>query len=396
MESDLQIFSSKYFGSTDAIDFQAWLRLNTVFAASESKKHPRYDEEGFSHVPLLLFKINRFAIKNLLGFIHFKQPLTLLNQPFIDEALQLFRKQSSENELYKHFIQSLAVDPATVCALDDIPFLPISFFKTHEVKTGNFQPEKCFESSGTTGMINSKHCIRNIDAYLENTVSIFRESYGDPAEYCFIGLLPSYLERGNSSLIVMADHFIKLSKHSSSGFFLNEFNKLHELLLELEAQAQPTILMGVTFALLDFIESHPIQLKHTIVMETGGMKGRKKELTRDELHQLLKDGFGVHTIHAEYGMTELMSQAYSKGNGLYRSSSKLNILLRSTDDPFEIWQEDEHIMRVGVINVIDLANIDSIGFIATDDLARFTGNGEFELLGRVDSSDVRGCSLLTA
>ena len=370
--------------------------MNAVFIAAQTKNQQTYDGEDFSHVPLLLFKINRFATKNLFGFIHFKQPLTLLDQRFIDDALKLFRKQSAENDLYRNFISGLHVDPAAISRLSDIPFLPISFFKTHLVKTGIFEPVKCFESSGTTGMINSKHCIKNLDAYLTNTVGIFKESYGNLDQYCIIGLLPSYLERQNSSLVSMVDHFIGLSKHPSSGFFLHDFKKLYELLLQLESRQQKTILIGVTYALIDFVESFPMKLKYTIVMETGGMKGRKKELTRKELHSILQQGFGVDTIHAEYGMTELLSQAYSKGDGIYIASSRMKVFLRSTDDPFEIWLEGEHIMRMGVINIIDLANSDSVGFIATDDLARFIGDGKFELMGRIDNSDVRGCSLLTA
>lgn len=298
--------------------------------------------------------------------------------------------------MYRNFIEGLHINPTSINRLEEIPFLPISFFKTHSVKTGAFNPVQCFESSGTTGMNNSRHCISDLKQYLDHTVVLFEEQYGDLREYCVIGLLPSYLERKNSSLIAMVDHFIQLSNHRYSGFFLHDFKQLQEVLSQLEASGQKTLLMGVTFALLDFAASHPMQLHNTIVMETGGMKGRRKELTRSEVHQLLKDGLGVGSIHAEYGMTELMSQAYSKGDGIYQMSSTLKILLRSIDDPFEIWNANEHIMRTGVINVIDLANRDSIGFIATDDLARFTGNGAFELMGRVDSSDVRGCSLLTA
>ena len=315
---------------------------------------------------------------------------------FIEDAWRLFRKQSVENPLYRNFIEGLHINPTSINRLEEIPFLPISFFKTHSVKTGAFNPAQCFESSGTTGMNNSRHCISDLKQYLDHTVVLFEEQYGDLHEYCVIGLLPSYLERKNSSLIAMVDHFIQLSNHRYSGFFLHDFKQLQEVLSQLEASGQKTLLMGVTFALLDFAASHPMQLHNTIVMETGGMKGRRKELTRSEVHQLLKDGLGVGSIHAEYGMTELMSQAYSKGDGIYQMSSTLKILLRSIDDPFEIWNANEHIMRTGVINVIDLANRDSIGFIATDDLARFTSNGAFELMGRVDSSDVRGCSLLTA
>lgn len=315
---------------------------------------------------------------------------------FISRALQLFEKQSRENLLYREYIHQLKQKSTELTALDQLPFLPISFFKTHTIQTGVFEPELFFESSGTTGAVNSRHVVRDLKSYLSNTEKNFKEFYGDPTEYCFLGLLPSYLERGNSSLVAMVDYFITMSNHTSSGFFLHDFKKLYEVLIELEAKKQKTILIGVTFALLDFLEQFSLQLKHTIVMETGGMKGRKTELTRAELHEILKKGFGVASIHAEYGMTELMSQAYSKGDGIFYPASTMRILLRSMDDPFEMWSADEHIMRTGVINVIDLANKDSIGFIATEDLARFTGNGGIELLGRIDNTDMRGCSLLTA
>ena len=298
--------------------------------------------------------------------------------------------------LYREYVTKLGIDPATVHHIENIPFLPISFFKTHLVQTGSFEPEVCFESSGTTGAVNSKHAVKKQSDYLYNCEKIFREFYGNPEEYCILGLLPSYLERGHSSLVAMVNHLINLSNSLASGFFLHDFQHLHEVLSAMEGKKQKTLLIGVTYALLDFAAAFPMQLNHTIVMETGGMKGRKTELTRAELHDLLKKGFGVEAIHAEYGMTELLSQAYSKREGIFYTSSTMKILLRSLDDPFEIWNADEHIMKTGVINVIDLANEDSLGFIATEDLARFTGNGGFELLGRMDNSDVRGCSLLTA
>ncbi len=315
---------------------------------------------------------------------------------FISHAFTLFEKQSRENLLYRDYIHQLGQKSTEITALEQLPFLPISFFKTHSIQTGSFEPELYFESSGTTGSVNSRHGVKHLKSYLSNTVKNFKEFYGDPAEYCFLGLLPSYLERGNSSLVAMVDHFIQISGHPSNGFFLHDFKRLYEVLIELEAKKQKTLLIGVTFALLDFVEQFSLQLKHTIVMETGGMKGRKSELTRAELHAILKNGFGVSSVHAEYGMTELMSQAYSKGDGIFYPASTMSILLRSPDDPFEVWKGDEHIMRTGVINVVDLANEDSVGFIATDDLARFTEDGGVELLGRIDNADVRGCSLLTA
>jgi len=309
-------------------------------------------------------------------------------------ALDLFRFQASHNMLYRDYIRQLSVSADKVDRISSIPFLPISFFKTHQLTTGSFEPETCFESSGTTGTLNSRHCIKNLQHYLDNSVANFHQFYGNPADYCFLALLPSYLEKGNSSLVAMADHFIKLGDQEEAGFFLHDLSVLRDRLNHLEEKGQKTILLGVTYALLDFAEQFPVQLKNTIVMETGGMKGRKKEITRESLHDVLKGGLGVETIHAEYGMTELQSQAYSYGKGIFKPSNSMIILLRSTDDPFEIWESNEYPMRTGVINIIDLANQDTMAFIATDDLGRFHENGHFEILGRVDHADIRGCSLL--
>lgn len=309
-------------------------------------------------------------------------------------AFELFRVQAEQNILYRDYLKALAVVPEKVDRISRIPFLPISFFKSHRLSTGEFEPSVCFESSGTTGTVSSRHCIRSLDRYLENAVANFSEHYGDPADYCFLALLPSYLERGNSSLVAMADHFIKRSAHRESGFFLHDHLDLNQRLVRLEEAGQKTVLLGVTYALLDFAEQYPIRLEHTIVMETGGMKGRKKEITREALHDILCAGFGVENIHAEYGMTELQSQAYSKGSGLFRSSSSMIVLMRSYDDPFDIWEAGEYPMRTGIINIIDLANADTMAFIATEDLGRFRADGSFEILGRIDHSDIRGCSLL--
>ena len=335
-------------------------------------------------------------MKNLFGQAHFTEHLTLgVNEDFSALAMAIFRRQAIQNPVYAAYLGHLKVDEAKVKTMREIPFLPISFFKSHVLKSGEFAESFIFESSGTTGSVNSRHYIKHISSYLANAENNFREAYGDPSAYCFLALLPSYLERGNSSLVAMADHLINLSQHPLGGFFLYDFEKLHAMLSQLESQEQAVVLLGVTYALLDFAEAYPMKLQHTIVVETGGMKGRKKELTRAELHAFLKTNLGVETIHAEYGMTELQSQAYSKGEGIFRPSSTMKVLLRSTDDPFDVWESHENQGKTGAINVIDLANEDSLSFIATDDLGRFTGDGGFEILGRIDNSDMRGCSLLS-
>jgi len=373
--------------------------LNAIFAAANNKEQEQDVNELFCHVPLLiivdLLKINRFILKNLFEDPHFKEDLTVFdNSRFLKRAIELFRYQATGNPLYKAFLQQLSVDPLSVSTLKDIPFLPISFFKSHQVKTGEFLPERCFESSGTTTTQNSKHYVKNTQAYLNNAEALFKESYGKLDKYCFLALLPSYLERTNSSLVCMADYFIKKSKHPESAFYLTNYEELHNKLLELEARKQPTLLMGVTFALIDFAEKYPMKLKYTTIMETGGMKGRKKEMTRTELHVLLATHFGVEKIHAEYGMTELLSQAYSHGDGLFKMPSTMKVLLRALDDPFDVWTADDNREQAGVINIIDLANQNSVAFIATDDLGTFNTDGGFYVTGRVDKSDIRGCSLL--
>lgn len=313
---------------------------------------------------------------------------------FHQQALDIFRLQAAENALYAAYINSLSVVPGSVFALKDIPFLPIGFFKSHRIQTGSFEPELCFESSGTTGAFTSRHCIKTVGDYLGNAEAGFREFYGDPSSWCILALLPSYLERGHSSLVAMADHLIRKSRHAESGFFLQDTERLFAVLSKLEASGQPTLLMGVTFALVDFAEQFSMKLQHTVVMETGGMKGRKREMTRRELHSLLKEKLGVQRVHAEYGMTELQSQAYSEGDGLFRCASTMKILLRAADDPFDIWGEEDGVSKTGVINVVDLANRDTVSFIATDDIGRFHEDGSFEVLGRMDNAEARGCSML--
>jgi len=306
-------------------------------------------------------------------------------------ALELFRFQYENNPLYRRYTDTLGVNAAGVARLEEIPFLPVSFFKTDAVKTTDFVPETVFTSSGTTGMVSSRHEIKDLDLYRQSFRAAFTRFYGTVTDWCVIGLLPSYLERASSSLVVMVDDLIKGSGHPQSGFYLYEHETLYRVLQQLEARGQKTLLIGVTFALLDFAESYSLSLKHTVIMETGGMKGRRRELTRPELHAFLTSRLGVDTIHAEYGMTELLSQAYSSGQGLFTCPPWMRMLVRTEDDPLEVRREGE-----GILNIIDLANRWSCGFLATDDVGRIGPGGRFEVAGRVDNSDIRGCSLLVA
>lgn len=308
---------------------------------------------------------------------------------FEQQALKTFRFQYNENKVYHQWINALKVDIDTVNQLSQIPFLPVSFFKTNNVVAGNFTPEIVFESSGTTGSINSRHLIKELDLYTKSFTKGFERFYGDPAEWCIIGLLPSYLERKGSSLIEMVEELIKLSAHKESGFYLYEFEKLANVLKELEAKKQKTLLIGVTFALLDFAEQFPMPLKNTLIMETGGMKGRRKEMIREEVHSFLQKQFKIPFIHSEYGMTELLSQGYSSGEGIFNTVPWMKVLVRDEDDPLLITKKGR-----GLINVIDFANIYSCSFIATDDVGRIFDDGSFEVLGRRDNSDIRGCSLM--
>lgn len=309
---------------------------------------------------------------------------------FDQRALELFAFQAKYNPLYGKFLTLLGRTPETVVSIAQIPFLPISLFKNKTIKTGNWTAETLFESSGTTGQVTSKHEVRSLDWYKKTTVDGFQYFYGDPKDFCFLALLPSYLERSGSSLVLMADHFIRESKYSESGFFLNDHDHLYQCLVNLKKENIPTILIGVSFGLLDFIENYQIDFPDLIVMETGGMKGRRKELTRAALHKPMCDSFGLQTIHSEYGMTELFSQAYSKGHGRFQPAPTMKILVRDVSDPFYIIKKERH----GAINIIDLANIDTCAFIATDDLGRQFEDDSFEVLGRLDASDIRGCNLM--
>ena len=304
--------------------------------------------------------------------------------------LDLFRFQYQNNTVYQEWCNALQKTPNTVQKVIEIPFLPISFFKTHQITCGNFEPELVFESSGTTQTINSRHLVKSAAIYEESFQKGFELFYGNPKDWCILGLLPAYLERKNSSLIKMTNDLIALSQHPQSGFYLYDFEKLHSTLLELEKQGQKTLLLGVTFALLDFAEAFPLPLQHTTIMETGGMKGRKKELTRQEVHHFLHQQLGTPHIHSEYGMTELLSQAYSKGEGRYHCPPWMRVYMREENDPLSIHRNGQ-----GLVNVVDLANVYSVSFIATDDVGILYDDDSFEIQGRLDNSDLRGCSLLT-
>ncbi len=316
---------------------------------------------------------------------------------FNELAIELFNHQYQHNTIYRQFCNALKINASEVDSLKKIPFLPISFFKTHEVKTGAFETDIIFESSGTTQTIPSRHFVKDIDLYRKSFSTCFEKFYGLPQNKCILGLLPAYLERKNSSLVLMTDELIKASHNLLSGFYLYDHEKLHSTILHNELLKLPTLLIGVTYALLDFAEAYPMQLRHTIVMETGGMKGRREELTRTEVHALLQKQLGISLVHSEYGMTELLSQAYSKGDGIFHCPGWMKIVLRDEDDPFHIITatDVQNRSQSGLINVIDLANLHSCGFIATDDVGRLHANESFEVLGRADSSDIRGCSLMT-
>jgi hypothetical protein len=306
-------------------------------------------------------------------------------------ALEVFKFQYEHNPLYRDYCNGLQRSPEIVKRITDIPFLPISFFKTHMIKTTAFEAGLIFESSGTTGSATSHHYVKDPALYVKSFSEAFKNFYGDVKDYCILGLLPSYLDRSNSSLVYMVDHLIKESGHEESGFYLNEFEKLNATLKRLGSSAQKTILIGVTYAWLDFGSLFPQQLFNTIIMETGGMKGRGREMTKAELYEYLKKTFGVPCIHSEYGMTELLSQAYGV-DGRMASPPWMKVLLRDETDPFLVSELSG--TTSGAINIIDLANLYSSSFIATDDIGTAVQGGGFEILGRIDNSDIRGCSLM--
>lgn len=305
-------------------------------------------------------------------------------------ALEQFRFQFNHSLVYREFCKHLQLTEAEVKDASSIPFLPIEFFKKKKVFDLTRQPQILFTSSGTTGSVVSKHYVAEISIYRKSFERAFEHFYGDVTDYCVLALLPSYQERQGSSLIFMVKELIEKSAHPESGFFLHDFGGLREKLIALDKQEQKVLLIGVSFALLDMAENYPCKLNNTIVMETGGMKGRRKELVRDELHSKLSKGFGLVDIHSEYGMTELLSQAYSKAKGIFTPPPWMKVIARDTEDPLHL-QTPGH---TGGINVIDLANLYSCSFIATQDLGRVYENGSFEVIGRFDHSDIRGCNLM--
>ena len=307
-------------------------------------------------------------------------------------ALEIFRFQASENPLYATYIKQLGIVPEAIATVAQIPFLPVSFFKTHKIISGGGEPAVAFSSSGTTGSIQSKHFVTDVGMYEKSFREGFRIFYGAPEDYCILALLPSYLEREGSSLIYMVQDLIAQSKNPDSGFYLHDLKDLSFKLERLAKGAKKIILIGVSFALLDLAALHPVQIPNAIVMETGGMKGKRKEMVREELHEELRTAFGVAKIHSEYGMTELLSQAYSAGDGCFECPPWMRILLREARDPLTLLGGSNS--STGGINVIDLANCNSCAFIATEDLGKKLSDTAFEVLGRFDSSDLRGCNLL--
>ena len=305
-------------------------------------------------------------------------------------ALEMFKCHFEHNAVYRSFCDLLYVHPADVQHIKEIPFLPIEFFKTHAVHTYRDNPSHFFTSSGTTGSRVSKHFVADLNTYIRSFTAGFDLAYGNIQEYAVLAVLPSYMERKGSSLIYMVDYLIKASTNKHSGFYLEDFFALSEKINHLESIGQKTLLIGVSFALLELVEKYSFKLEHTIVMETGGMKGRRKELVRAALHHILKEGFGVSHIHSEYGMTELLSQAYSKGNGIFTSPPWMKILVRDPEDPLTFLPQGKN----GGLSIIDLANQYSCPFIATQDLGNVAGDGSFRVIGRFDNSDIRGCNLM--
>jgi phenylacetate-coenzyme A ligase PaaK-like adenylate-forming protein len=309
---------------------------------------------------------------------------------FREQALEVFRNQFENNKVYRSFCDLLYVHPSDVKNIEQIPFLPIQFFKTHEVLTSEKPIEQVFTSSGTTGSLTSRHLVTDLSIYKHSFRKGFQSMYGNIEDYVILALLPSYLERNGSSLIYMVNDMIAQSKQAESGFYLNNLNALSDTLKKADDIGKKVLLIGVSFALLDLVERNQFNLKNTIVMETGGMKGRRKEIVRNELHNILKKGFGVNDIHSEYGMTELLSQAYSTGNGIFNCPKWMAVLTRDTEDALTIKQQG----KTGGINIIDLANVNSCSFLATQDLGRTFSDGTFEVVGRFDNSDIRGCNLM--
>jgi phenylacetate-coenzyme A ligase PaaK-like adenylate-forming protein len=334
-----------------------------------------------------------------LRFIEARIFTNLTETEFASLALEIFRFQYENNRVYNEYVKALGIDISAVSKITEIPFLPIAFFKSHKIACGDTDKyEVVFKSSTTTGAIPSNHFVKDINLYKDSFSKGFEQFYGDVKQYCLLALLPSYLERGDSSLVYMTKNLIEETQNPDSGFYMDNYAELAQKLKANEANRQKTLLIGVTYALLKLAEEYPVLLKNTVVIETGGMKGRREELTREEVHKTLKDAFGVENIHSEYGMTELLSQAYSKGKGVFQCVPWMRVLVRDVYDPFEIVnsRQSSVVSHKGAINIIDLANINSCSFIATDDLGVLYPNGDFEVAGRLDSSDIRGCNLMAS
>lgn len=314
----------------------------------------------------------------------------LTPQTFSQKALEVFHYQSTHCVVYKNFLQALDIHPHSVKEMHHIPFLPVELFKTQKILTGTEVTDFYFESSGTTDEMKSKHFVPDLSFYDMSIKVCFEKFYGKISDYCFVALLPSYLERKNASLVYMCNFLMQQSGHKHNGFYLHEYEKLRSVLQQNEDEKQKTIFIGVSFALLDFAEAYGLPLQHTLIMETGGMKGRREEITRKELHDVLQKAFSVSHIHSEYGMTELLSQAYARHNGVFFTPPWMQVVIRDAEDPLHILPED----KTGCINIIDLANYHSCSFIATQDLGKRKRDGSFEVLGRYDASDVRGCNLM--
>lgn len=309
---------------------------------------------------------------------------------FLKYALDIFRHQAKNNPVYAKYLSLLKTDIDSVKSLEQIPFLPIEFFKSQKVCSTSLKEQIIFTSSGTSGMSSSKHYVSDLSIYEDSFIKGFEQYYGAVEDYCVLALLPSYMEREGSSLIYMMEKMVEVSKHAKSGFYLYNHNELIETIAQLKKENKKILLLGVSFALLDLAEKFKVDFSDVIIMETGGMKGRRKEITREELHSILCDSFNVEKIHSEYGMTELLSQAYSKGASLFNTPAWMRILIRETTDPFSYQQQG----LSGGLNIIDLANIDSCSFIETQDLGKIHADNSFEILGRFDNTDVRGCNLL--
>lgn len=309
---------------------------------------------------------------------------------FNELALELFHYQISENPIYKEFSEYIKVDKNKVLSINQIPFLPVQFFKSHRIATRKNSSDYCFTSSATTGLTQARHFINDLSLYEDSFNYCFRNFFGNPSDYCIIGLLPSYLERKGSSLIYMVENLISQSKNEHSGYYLYNHDELTEKLNILKNIGQKTILFGVTFALTDYAKNNKIDFENLTIIETGGMKGRQKEITREELHEILKSSFKSSKIVSEYGMTELLSQAYTNKNGRFEFPHHARVLIRELNDPLSL----QEFGYQGGVNIIDLANIESCAFIATQDIGKLYKDNSFEILGRFDNADVRGCSLL--